>query len=730
MASNSNSSLQKKSSSSPSRDGNRPPSRHDLGRSLSPEARDELIRRVKREQRAQWLDGANYELPEASNGSSLSNVANPLLPAADIQDPAQAGSSIERPRSALHSGDFRQQENLPHGSRAQQQPSPYNFSNVQHNWLSKDPSTPWLNTSIAPQASYEEDVYPGSFRDSTPASNRLRAASYTAHSSFAFQPPTSPLANEARNPDLDSLDTPSRSREVDKSHRRRTFSPPSSLHPLSSSFLLGSPSAWTGRRIPSLGREATYPRQAHQPRRSLNSTDPTFFSTPQTPSARSRRPSQASESSPLQRLPMVGGYEESILRGRMSSHPSRPLDFVAQIGVLGKGKCKPSLKCPPHVSVPFPAVFYNYSKRPGSPNSEEGPSPYVGMIDLENHMKQSPDRLGSPLCLKSDGPLSDLESSKQVGVNDDSFARQRDANKTKLRQRRQRSPTNAPKGSYRIPQQGQMQIIIKNPNKTAVKLYLVPYDLTGMEAGQWTFIRQRCYSAGPVLDMPIDARKNLGTNRPEAALSNSENPKDRPTLRYLVHLNICCPSRGRFYLYKSIRVVFANRVPDGKEKLRSEIQLPEPRFNTWRPEKDQRSTSTSLINTPDMKPACPSPFGISSEWRTETLSPYASPTRAYTLGQGGAREREMMRDSTSPPSPHYQSLKFSRIRPTYTDADTAQYTHPPNGRKFDRLSHEEYARWEGNRSRTQSPRPGNGLLAMQLRDRSEMEKGQGSVEFR
>ena len=48
--------------------------------------------------------------------------------------------------------------------------------------------------------------------------------------------------------------------------------------------------------------------------------------------------------------------------------------------------------------------------------------------------------------------------------------------------------------------------MIKNPNKTAVKLFLVPYDLSDMEAGQKTFIRQRSYSAGPIIDMPLKAK--------------------------------------------------------------------------------------------------------------------------------------------------------------------------------------------------------------------------------
>jgi hypothetical protein len=133
--------------------------------------------------------------------------------------------------------------------------------------------------------------------------------------------------------------------------------------------------------------------------------------------------------------------------------------------------------------------------------------------------------------------------------------------------------------------------MIKNPNKTAVKLFLVPYDLSEMEPGTKTFIRQRSYSAGPIIDMPLSARKNLGTDRPEASLSVSEDPKDKPILRYLIHLNICCPSKGRFYLYSSIRVVFANRVPDGKENLRNEIQHPDPRYTPYKPVRDTNATN-------------------------------------------------------------------------------------------------------------------------------------------
>lgn len=54
--------------------------------------------------------------------------------------------------------------------------------------------------------------------------------------------------------------------------------------------------------------------------------------------------------------------------------------------------------------------------------------------------------------------------------------------------------------------------------------------------------------------------------------------KDKHVLRYLIHLKFCCPAKGRFYLYDNIRVVFANRVPDGKvERMMSSGLASRPR---------------------------------------------------------------------------------------------------------------------------------------------------------
>lgn len=304
---------------------------------------------------------------------------------------------------------------------------------------------------------------------------------------------------------------------------------------------------------------------------------------------------------------MVGSYEESILRGRMSTTPSKPLDFLAQIGVLGLGaKCKPSLRCPAHVTLPFSAVFYSYATTSyGRSKAEDGPSPYVGMVDLENGLPNSgsdqrskrkammPSRRTASRGRQAGEEMKsavDTGSTQETGrqsegnpngdeiVMEDVHVERLDlsdaeASKSttatsRSHKRRAHGPKAPPGGSYRIPEQGQLQIIIKNQNKTAVKLFLIPYDLTGMEPGTKTFIRQRSYSAGPIID-----------NLP----ATSDSASDRPILRYLIHLHICCPSRGRYYLYKSIRVVFANRVPDGKEKLRNELSFPEPLYSPYKP---------------------------------------------------------------------------------------------------------------------------------------------------
>lgn len=447
------------------------PPDQDPNRSLSPEngslslttldgrpiSRGELIQRLKRGESPSWslrFSPQPSPRPTPRQSPQPALLPSPSLNESDDRSTYNAGLEIERPRSALHSGDFHENKR----------------AKIQHETLDdslSSPPAPWRSPFFSPP-----DGYP-----SPP--NQL------------FLPPTSPLVHAHSN------------RDVDMADRRNSFS----------RQMAQTAPATPPRYL------SSHPLRAHQPRQSI--------SIPQTP-GRSRRISMSSEASPLHQSPMVGSYEESILRGRMSTTPSKPFDFIAQVGVLGYGKCKPSLQCPRHVTVSFPAVFYSYAS--SGPALDDQPSPYVGLIDVEHSFP----------AYGSKGP---------------------------------------PGGCYRIPRQGQLQIILKNPNKTAVKLFLVPYDLGDMQPGQKTFIRQRSYSTGSVMDMPLADPEKCG--------------KEIPTLRYLIHLHICCTGRGRYFLYKSIRVVFANRVPDGKERLRNEVTYPEPKYAPYKPSRESSGPSAA-----------------------------------------------------------------------------------------------------------------------------------------
>ncbi|KAL6708036.1 hypothetical protein ACN47E_003470 [Coniothyrium glycines] len=573
----------------------------------------ELMERIKRTTSPTWLAQQeeerartqNFEYRPSSRDRPQTPLVNPTqlqpprTPQSEYKDVAATGLAIERPRSALHAGDFREKK---HNDHSDGETSSSGF-------LATSPVAPWHRSfPSAALSTNRQELHSATqvFANESHAVSRARAISQSSPKSFTFLPPTSPLVQQANNTDLDQSRPNSRhgSGSPERNTRRHTFSP-ASLHDYKSSELARSATGTPAARHLRYG--GAIPYQAHQPRRLSTLFQSQPQSNPQTPFLQSRRPSFSSEASPLQHAPMVGSYEESILRGRMSTTPSRPLDFVAKIGVLGRGNCKSHLKCPPHVTVPFPAVFYSYNAGNGRLSNNE-PSPYVGLIDLEHSLaapEESNDRSRRKrrhAVPKADH--DDLDFRLQFGEDVVNQYAKDDLCQREKRKRRPTSPKAPPGGCYRIPTQGQLQIVLKNPNNTAVKLFLVPYDLTDMEPGQKTFIRQRSYSAGPIIDMPTSSRKNLGTDRPEAALSNSDDPNDRPILRYLIHLHICCPSKERYYLYKSIRVVFANRVPDGKEKLRNEIQLPEPRYSAYRPAREshmsQQPPSTTARATSDM----------------------------------------------------------------------------------------------------------------------------------
>ena len=533
----------------------------------------------------EYLKTNNGDVPGLRRQSSERKGPFPLLPAVEFKNTTQKPSNslnngrdrpleIQRPRSALHAGNFTEERE---NTRKASQDSPLasrGFDAFQKGSLGTSPTTPWYD----PSSSFKEfgtssQVGPCDrdycTSDRRPWRSRAPSLSSYSSSSYVLKAPTTPLVQQSNNTDLDFSPT-IRSVSPEKGNRRHTL-PPDTLHEMHSpSSSQASSFSQAARHLPSYHREGSLDC-GHRQRRSLTSNWSLQASkSPQTPTyPRPRRTSFSSEPSPRQHAHMVGSYEESILRGWMSTAPSKPLDFTAQIGVLGKGNCKP--KCPAHVTVPFPAVFYSWSSGNGRSSVNDDPSPYVGHIDLQHSLSPT---------VPEPNPLHQAEAgiesrTHRKGAEHDTTTAGLTQRKSK--KRRRTSPASAPpRGSYRIPEQGQIQIIIKNPNKTAVKLFLIPYDLSGMQPGTKTFVRQRSYSADRVIDGPL------------ASNPQSDQPfrSGKSTLRYLIHLNICSPSKGRFYLYQQIRVVFANRVPDNKEQLRNEIQVPQPRFSAYKPTRE------------------------------------------------------------------------------------------------------------------------------------------------
>ncbi|KAJ3277664.1 hypothetical protein HK104_003088, partial [Borealophlyctis nickersoniae] len=146
---------------------------------------------------------------------------------------------------------------------------------------------------------------------------------------------------------------------------------------------------------------------------------------------------------------LVGSYEESILSGRMSTLPSKPITFIVEIGVVAFGKCKAALKCPPHAQGNFSAFFYELE------DDESPATPYVGNIEVDE-------------CVVADN--------EGGGDGESGGARCKEV------------------GGYRLPPKGQLQVIIKNPSRTAIKVFLIPYDFRDMPPGTKTFLRQKSYA--------------------------------------------------------------------------------------------------------------------------------------------------------------------------------------------------------------------------------------------
>lgn len=671
----------------------------------------------------------------------------PVQTGPQAKDSLTIGMEIQRPRSALHSGDF-SARNSPIESRNTRS------SIAQTGPIATSPPRPEppFHTSLQslPKPALRL-AFPKPVPPKQSSSVRSRAPSLQSGSpSYVLKSPTSPLVRETRNEDTDLEDfvdaeSPSRI-------RRNTLTPIGSL-PTTSNY---SGLTQAARLPASLRKENTIPWQGYSKRRSLNASwsyQPASSPQP-APFLRSRTSSFSSDASPRQ-TSMVGSYEESILRGRMSGAPSQPLNFTAELGAVAKNGHKPS--CPAHVHVEFPAVYYSWSAgvgRIGSAGQE--PSPYVGRIDLEHNLappkpkderrRQRNESVMNELDLLEDAEIDSMET------------------RQKKRKRKENALSDSSLGGcYRIPQQGSLQIIIRNPNKSAAKVFIVPYDLEGMTPGTRTWVRQRCYSAGPIIESPLSSKQT--TFPLPSSKSSAKDHKAKPTLRYLIHLKICSPSRSRFYLYDEIRVVFANRVPDNKESLKYEVQMPDPKYTAFRP-RSRRSfgsesgskidlvetediyafrrrsynPATALVATGQSLPASASgsqanlpvtpstpvpavPYGFASRQRSLTVGTLSEQdtTEAETVSSGSIYlqspthdywDRRILGQVSSPETGKKpmtrESLVNEMVAPTWSGGK------PGDESRFAKLKQDD-TRYGGLYGRPATPEPGAGLLAMRLR---------------
>jgi hypothetical protein len=197
---------------------------------------------------------------------------------------------------------------------------------------------------------------------------------------------------------------------------------------------------------------------------------------------------------------------------------------------------------------------------------------------------------------------------------------------------------------YRIPAAGQLQVIIRNPNKTAVKLFLIPYDLSDMPPLTKTFFRQKHYDC----------------------------LQGGPKLRYAIHVQVCCTAEGRLFVHKTQRVVFANRVPDGKEKLQIAFHQPsEQKYTAWVPEKRSNRQHTR----PDQhQPAFIGGSLLDAE--TEGLPPLLGPTSPPSMAKQmpSPRLSPLLQSPKTPSSSHsrhpsHLSLLAQRYESSNDDDD-------------------------------------------------------------
>ncbi|KAG8900614.1 hypothetical protein FRB99_005945 [Tulasnella sp. 403] len=236
----------------------------------------------------------------------------------------------------------------------------------------------------------------------------------------------------------------------------------------------------------------------------------------------------------------------------MSLPPSPPVTFAIQVGVVGLPPCPASLRRPPQVSIDFPACWYELS------------GPYVGSAEIDTAHPSNPSDAGTPIV--------------------------------------------KPLFGYRVPPKGQLQIILKNQMGTALKLFLVPYDLCDMPFGSKTVLRVRYVTAANDPTSPSKAsvkeltryavQVSFVTSPAMASSTQPVEPASADEGLFAMDLDSSpTPSpapkppkrqKPRVYLSGSIRLVFPSRSPDKDETLRCVRDEPgqgPAKYSPWTPQK-------------------------------------------------------------------------------------------------------------------------------------------------
>ncbi|KAJ3408679.1 hypothetical protein HDU80_004832 [Chytriomyces hyalinus] len=344
----------------------------------------------------------------------------------------------------------------------------------------------------------------------------------------------------------------------------------------------------------------------------------------QAPSSAHRRQYPQSFLAPLDLLSgsLVGSYEESILNGRMSSLPSKPLPFVCEVGCVAIGKCKnPALKCPKVLRLGFDACFYEFGDGSAS-GVGSNIARSCGSTSMQSHLKETETHFvqngkfmqqqqqqshssttssvgsllsGSSLTQSGIGGLGvsaaapgrgnegtvspyvgnvDVEGLGGLIWNESDFEGELEYRKNWI-------------GGFRIPAKGQLQIIIKNAADTAVKVFLLPYDFRDMPPNTKTFLRQKTYtiakpnsSSTATKASPSIPSSNCRRTSISGVSSCSPVSPTRDHLRDAIHIHFQCTSRKRIYITRTVRVVFAHRGLESDEKVRTVTEGPGvPRYS-------------------------------------------------------------------------------------------------------------------------------------------------------